>query len=169
MSIWNKMDNAIPAISGGGRRIGWILILYMMTFGLTDVFLRYIFNAPSMWIATTLQFSMVLLVIFEGADALHSKSFVRMDVFYVKMSPRGRAISDLCTSWLILLFCVVLIWKGIELAQFATGIRQVTPTAIPFPLYPFKWLVPVGVFAVLLVALQKLAYDIKILLPTRKS
>jgi len=51
----------IDGVSELMGRIGWVIVLYCMTFGVTDVFMRYVLNAPSMWIGTSMQAAMVLL------------------------------------------------------------------------------------------------------------
>ena len=59
MKLWSIIEKAIDFIAESMGRIGWILILYLMTFGVSDVFLRYVLNAPSLWISATLQVAMV--------------------------------------------------------------------------------------------------------------
>ncbi|WP_322990809.1 TRAP transporter small permease subunit, partial [Hoeflea sp.] len=72
--------------------LGWGLILYAMCFGITDVFLRYVLNAPSMWIGTSIQAAMVLIACVGGAYALNHGSFVKLDLFYAGASARTKAI-----------------------------------------------------------------------------
>lgn len=50
MKLWSMTERAIDLIAEGMGRIGWVLLLYCMIFGVTDVFLRYVLNAPSLWL-----------------------------------------------------------------------------------------------------------------------
>lgn len=138
-----------------------MLILYMMSLGLYDVIMRYLFNSPSLWIWLTLQFAMVTLAAVAGGYALLHGAFVKLDIFYSRFSPRGKAILDIFTFAFTFLYCYVLIWKGIEAANASFAIRQMTPTAIRMPLYHLKSLIPLGAFALLLVASKKFIFDIR--------
>lgn len=44
------LDGIAEAMGGAGM----LLILYCMSFGVSDVFMRYVLNAPSLWIGTTI-------------------------------------------------------------------------------------------------------------------
>lgn len=143
--------------------LGWLLILYCMCFGVTDVFLRYVLNAPSMWIGTSIQAAMVLIACAGGAYALNHGSFVKLDLFYAGASPRRKAVLDLLTAPFTFLFLGALIWKGIDAALLSIKLNQVTPTGVPIPIYPIKSAIPLAATAVLLVVFKQLAIDIRTL------
>ena len=159
MRIWNKIGQAIDASNEGLGRIGWFLIIFLMSFGLYDVIMRYLFNSPSLWIWIILQQGMVMLAAIAGGYAFYS--FVKLDLLYNRFSTRGKALADILTFSFTLLYCVVLIWKGIEHAEASIAIRQVTPTVIRLPIYHLKAMIPVGVFFFLLVAVKKFVYDVR--------
>jgi len=160
MRIWNKIGQAIDASNEGLGRVGWFLVLFLMSFGLYDVIMRYLFNSPSLWIWIILQQGMVMLAAIAGGYAFYS--FVKLDLLYNRFSTRGKALADILTFSFTLLYCVVLIWKGIEHAEASIAIRQATPTAIRLPIYHLKAMIPVGVFFFLLVAVKKFVYDVRI-------
>lgn len=141
-------------------RIGWILILYCMVFGVADVFMRYALNAPSQWIGTTLQAAMVLLACVGGVYALQHDSFVKLDLFYANASTRKKAVLDILTAPFAILFLVVLIWKGYEAASLSLMLNQHTPTSIPIPIYPIKYAIPVSGALVLLIFVKHLIRDL---------
>lgn len=151
------LTHAVSEVMG---RIGWFLILYCMVFGVTDVFLRYALNAPSQWIGTTLQAAMVLLACAGGVYALQHDSFVKLDLFYANASTRKKAILDVLTAPLAILFLVVLIWKGYEAASLSLMLNQHTPTSIPIPIYPIKFAIPITGGLVLLIVLKQLIRDL---------
>lgn len=162
MRIWNKIEQAIVATNEGLGRVGWFLVLFLMSFGLYDVIMRYLFNMPSLWIWIILQQGMVMLAAIAGGYAFYS--FVKLDLLYNRFSTRGKATADMFTFAFTLLYCTILIWKGIEHAQASIAIRQVTPTAIRLPIYHLKAMIPVGVFFFLLVAVSKFVSDVRIVL-----
>jgi TRAP-type mannitol/chloroaromatic compound transport system permease small subunit len=160
MKFWNMVEKTIDMICEGMGWIGWLLVLYCMIFGVSDVFFRYVLNSPSLWIATTLQVAMVLMACMGGAYALNSNTFVKLDLFYARFSKKKQAICDIITVPISILFLGVLIWKGWDAGMLSLKLKQVTPTSIPFPLYPIKILIPIAGFMVLLVVLKKLVNDI---------
>lgn len=159
MTIWNKIGRAIDTSNEWLGRVGWFLIIFLMSFGVYDVMMRYLFNRPSLWIWIILQQGMVMLTAIAGGYAFYS--FVKLDLIYNRFSTRGKAIADILTFSFTLLYCTILIWKGIEHAQASIAIRQVTPTAIRLPIYHLKAMIPVGVFFFLLVAVKKFVYDVR--------
>lgn len=163
MKLWNTIEKTIDFIAEMMGRIGWLLIIYLMVFGVTDVFLRYVLNAPSLWISTTLQVAMVLLACVGGIYALNDNAFVKLDLFYANFSPKKKAVCDLITVVFTLLFLGVLVWKGYQAAKLSIMLNQHTPTSIPIPIYPLKVFFPITGVIMLLVVLKKVVNDIRTL------
>lgn len=169
MKLWRGVEWLIDAIAEVLGRIGWLLILYCMIFGVTDVFLRYALNAPSMWIGTTIQAAMVLLACAGGAYALKHDAFVKLDLFYANASTRTKAVLDVLTAPFALLFLGVLIWKGIDAALLSIKLKQVTPTGVPIPIYPIKTIIPMAAAIVLLVVVKQLVRDVRIIMGAEQT
>ncbi len=161
MKLWSIIEKVIDFIAESMGRIGWVLILYLMTFGVSDVFLRYVLNAPSLWISATLQVAMVLLACVGGVYALNGDAFVKLDLFYANFSPKKKAICDLFTVVYTSLFLGVLIWKGTTAAMLSLKMNQVTPTSIPIPIYPLKIFIPIAAIFMSLVVIKKIVNDIR--------
>lgn len=169
MKIWNKVELTIDTISEWLGRIGWLLILYALFFGLYDVIMRYFFNQPSLWISTTIQYAMVLLACVAGPYSLNKGSFVKLDLFYEKFSPRVKAICDILTFGFAFLYLYVLITKGIEAAQLSFTSNETTPTSVRIPLYHLKAAIPIGAFCVLLVIIKNLVHDVRTVIGYEKG
>ena len=168
MKIWNMTENAIDMIAQVMGKIGWVLLLYCMILGVTDVFLRYILNNPSQWISTTVQVAMVLMACVGGVYALNDDAFVKLDLFYANFTPRKKAICDIITVVFTFLFLSVLMWKGTTAALLSIKLKQVTPTSIPIPIYPLKVFIPISGGIMLLVVLKKLVNDIRTVISGKK-
>lgn len=153
--------DGLTEIMGG---IGTLLILYCMVFGLTDVFLRYVMNAPSLWIGTTMQAALVLMACMAGPFAYKHGDFIKLDLFYVHFSPRKKALFDAFTAIFTFLFLGVLIWKGTQAALISIKLNQTTPTAIPIPIYPIKSIIPLSAVVVLLLVIRQFFRDIRVVL-----
>jgi len=164
MRLLRGIDWLIDGIAEILGRVGWLLLLYCMLFGVTDVFLRYAMNMPSQWIGTTMQAAMVLLACAGGAYALKHDAFVKLDVFYANATRRRKAVLDVLTAGFSVLFLVVLIWKGVEAAQLSFRLNQMTPTAVPIPIAPIKSAIPLGAAVVLVIVIRQFIRDVHTIL-----
>jgi len=169
MMVWRRFERSVDVLAEAMGIVGWVLVLYCMIFGVTDVFLRYVLNDASLWISTTIQAAMVLLACVGGIYALKQDSFVRLDVIYAGLTRRTRAICDLITSAFTFLFVGALIWKGWDAAMLSVMLDQHTPTAIPIPIYPIKIFIPITAVIVLLVVIRQLGNDILVLAGKRED
>jgi TRAP-type mannitol/chloroaromatic compound transport system permease small subunit len=160
MKFWHMTEKVIDFIAEVMGRIGWVLLLYCMIFGVSDVFLRYVLNKPSLWISTTVQIAMVLMACVGGIYALNDDNFVKLDLFYANFSARKKAICDIITVVFTVMFLTVLIWKGSSAAMLSLKMKQVTPTSIPFPIYPIKIFIPISAIIMLAVVFKKFVNDV---------
>lgn len=169
MIVLRGIERTIDAVAEVAGWFGWLLVLYCMVLGVTDVFLRYAMNQPSLWIGTTLQAAMVLMACVGGAYAIKYDAFVKLDVFYANASKRKQAILDILTSVFSFMFLYVLITRGMDAAQLSLRLGQVTPTAVPIPLYPIKAAIPLGAALVLIMLIRKLVHDVIIVVTTNNQ
>lgn len=163
MKLLSSIERGIDFIAETMGRVGWVLILYCTLFGVTDVFLRYVLNSPSLWISTTLQYAMVLLACVGGIYSLNDNAFVKLDLFYANFSARKKAVCDIITVVFTFLFLSVLVWKGYQAAMLSVKLNQSTPTSIPLPIYPLKIFFPITGLIMLLIVIKKLVRDIRTL------
>jgi TRAP-type mannitol/chloroaromatic compound transport system permease small subunit len=161
MWFWHGLERLIDGVAEFMGGIGWLLLLYCMVLGVTDVFLRYVMNMPSMWIGTTLQAAMVLIACVGGIYAIKHDAFVKLDLFYAKASSRKKAVLDVFTASFSFLFLSVLIWKGFDAAMMSYRLNQVTPTAVPIPLYPIKSAIPLAGAIVLIIVVKQFIRNIR--------
>ncbi|WP_199525752.1 TRAP transporter small permease subunit [Rhodosalinus halophilus] len=87
-----------------------------------EVISRYVFNSPTNWAheAMYLMFGMQYLV--AGAYAMLTESHVRVDVFYARMSPRRKAITDILTSVFFFIFAFTLLFTSWTFAMDAIAV-----------------------------------------------
>ena len=136
MRVLRGIQRSIDGIAEISGVAGWLLVLYCMSFGVTDVFLRYSLNQPSLWIGTTIQAAMVLMACVGGVYAVKHEAFVKLDILYASRSRRVKAVLDVMTASFTFLFLYVLITSGIDAAALSYRLNHKTPTAVPNPLGP---------------------------------
>jgi TRAP-type mannitol/chloroaromatic compound transport system permease small subunit len=91
------------------------------------------------------------LFMMAGAYTLSKNGHVRGDVLYGFFEPRTQATIDLVLYIIFFLPGVVaLTYAGWQYANEALAIREKTFSATPLPLYPFKFVIPISGFMLLL-------------------
>ena len=148
------MKNILMAVDRASTRLGqtsaWLIVALTCLIA-WEVFSRYVLNTPHDW-ALDVQIQMYgTLFMLAGAYTLAKNGHVRGDVLYGFFEPRTQAWVDLVLYVLFFLPGIVaLTWAGWTFAQESIAIRESTFSATPLPLYPFKFMVPVAGFMLLL-------------------
>ena len=93
----------------------FVLILSFVT--------RIIINYPLMWIIEMAQFTITAYYLLGGGYSMITDDHVRMDLFYGRLSEKGKAKMDVFTSfflifYLILLFFLILSTLDIHLYDY---------------------------------------------------
>jgi len=144
-------------------------ILLMFSLVLAEVVRRYFFNAPTVWSNELTQLTFGVYVILSGGYVLRWDGHVNVDIFYSRFSTRGKAIIDICTFVLFLLFCGMMLVYGGSLAWESISILERSNSAWEVPLYPVKAMIPLGALLLLLQGFVKLIRDILVLIPATGS
>jgi TRAP-type mannitol/chloroaromatic compound transport system permease small subunit len=161
------MKSILLAVDRASTRLGqafaWLIVLLTCLIA-WEVFSRYVLNTPHDW-ALDAQIQMYgTLFMLAGAYTLAKNGHVRGDVLYGFFYPRTQAWIDLVLYALFFLPGIVaLTWAGWTFAQESLAIKESTFSATPLPLYPFKFMIPVAGFMLLLQGLVEIVRCIQCL------
>ena len=156
-----------------GQFFAWTIVV--LTFLITyEVFSRYVLNAPHDWNLNVQIMLYGTLFMMAGAYTLSKNGHVRGDVLYGFFEPRTQATIDLVLYIIFFLPGVVaLTYAGWQYANEALAIREKTFSATPLPLYPFKFVIPISGFMLLLQGMVEIVRCIQCLqtgeLPSREQ
>ena len=152
MSWIDRLTRHLDVVSDvTGKGVAWLTLL-MMAFTCGVVALRYGFNVGSIVLQESVMYLHGCVFMLGIPYALKVGAHVRVDIFYARMSPRGRNLVDLVGSLLFLLpFGAFLIWVSLDYVATSWRIREGSPEVggVPF-VYLLKTLIPVMSFALLL-------------------
>jgi TRAP-type mannitol/chloroaromatic compound transport system permease small subunit len=125
-----------------------------------EVVMRYAFKNPTTWSfeLNYLVFGAYFMLI--GAYTHARKGHVSVDIFYGRLSTRGKAIADLITFPAFFLFVGVMFYKGFGFARDAWGFRETLSSAWAPPVYPFKTVIPIAAFLLFLQGVAKFIRDL---------
>ena len=140
-----------------GRAFGWCILI--LTFSVTyEVFVRYVLNAPTVWVFDMMVQMYGALFLMAGPYALSQDAHVRGDVVYRLFSVRWQARVDF-VLYLLFFFpgMLALFWFGAEIASDSWRYKEVSwnsPARIQ--IYYFKSLIPVAGFLLMVQGLAEL-------------
>lgn len=150
-----------------GRFAKYILlvILFCLSF---EVIARYGFNSPTIWAQDISRQALCALGALGGGYTMLYNQHVRVDVFYGSWSDKTKAIVDICTCSLYLLFMILLVYQTVISCIDSWTFNERAATVFAPPLYYIKTIIPIGAVLILLQAVSNLIHDIQTLV-TGKS
>ena len=134
-----------------GKTFGWCILILTFTTSY-EVFMRYLFLAPTEWAFDASYMLYGTLFMMGGAYTLSRNAHVRGDFIYRAWSPRTQAKWDLVLYFLFFFpGMLAFVYAGFDFAKMS-WIMHERSAASPFgpPVYHFKSLIPiVGVLMVM--------------------
>ena len=121
-----------------GKMAAWLtLVMVFVTFVI--VVMRYVFDAGLIWLQETVIWMHAFVFMVGAPYTLQKDEHVRVDIFYRKMSSRGRALVDLLGVLIFLLpLCVFLGWKAFDFVALSFRMHEASRESggLPYPLIP---------------------------------
>ncbi|APE30965.1 C4-dicarboxylate ABC transporter permease [Halomonas aestuarii] len=150
------LDNASERL---GRSLSW-LIMAMMLIQFLIVVLRYAFSFNSIPMQESVMYMHAVVFMLAAAWTLKHDGHVRVDIFYRAMTPKRKALVDLCgTLFLLLPVMVFVILSSLGYVSKSWAIFEGSPDSGGIPgVFLLKTLIPL--FAGLMI-LQALVEAVK--------
>ena len=168
MNTLNAILNAVDTINDWVGKVLSFGVLFMFALVLIEVIRRYFFNSPTVWGNELTQLTFGVYVVLCGGYILRWGGHVNVDILYGRFSARGKAIADIITFALFIMFCGMMLAYGGSLAWESLSRFEHSQSAWNPPLYPMKLMIPTGAFLLLLQGIAKLVRDILTLLTAEK-
>jgi TRAP-type mannitol/chloroaromatic compound transport system permease small subunit len=120
-----------------------LIIIFVMFLITIETLLRYFFNSPTEWAWPITRQLFALFTLFGGTFALLYGAHIRVEMLYVRFSPRMTRAANIFAFILFALFLGVLIWQGVIMATQAWTLGERTIGVFKMPVYPLKTLFPI--------------------------
>ena len=150
------IDKASRVVGKGAM----FLIFAMMGILIFETIARIIFNRSQLWSVEMTQFFMAAYYLLGGAYTLLIGGHVRMDLFYHKWSAKRKALADVITFFITLIYMVVLIFGGIKGLMYSIKYKQVSYSSWAPQVTPIKIIMLFGMTLMLLQIISELIKDI---------
>ena len=154
--------SVIDSISEWSAKTAAFLVVAATVVVTLEVIQRYGFNAPTRW---GLELTIFICGVFYimGYAYIHSlRADVRVDVIYARFTPRVRAIINLVTLPLFVIFFGALMWAGTGWAWTAVVKGYTSGSLWDPPIWPMRLMIPLATFLVLLQGLANSIRDFNI-------
>ncbi len=141
-----------------GRFAAWIFFAVglIITY---EVFMRYVFTAPTIWVDETARIAQIWAAYLAGGFALKHREMIVIDIAFRDTKSTLRKIIETFSLLVIIIFCAAAAWYGYELWLKATLKGHTTDSYLGTP----KWLTHASIWVGFgLLLLQAIAEIIKV-------
>ena len=114
--------------------IAGILILFVNFSIFLDVFFRYFFSRPSVWITEVSTYLFLYIIFLATPFALQQGQHIKVTFLRYSLSVAASRLLDLFCSILAMIFCAVLLWQASRMTWEAYEENWVSPTVLNAPL-----------------------------------
>ena len=159
--LLNRVNRIIERVSDLGLVVSGILILVMSVLSTYGVGRRYLLHRPEPYSYELSTMLLVACVVFAVAGLQRYKRHLRVD-FIANFLPATvqNALIDIVTPILGLFYVVVITWKSFDNALYSMSIWETSQSSWEEPLFPVKFLVPIGMALLCLVLAAQLSQGI---------
>ena len=124
--------------------IGWAVVM------------RYVFNAPPVWVDEVVGFALVAIVMLAAAQTLRRGEHIGVDLLVDRLPPRARRWAQAWAALAALAIAAMLIVNGAETAELARTLGLLTEGHLEWPTWMLMTLMPAGGVLLALAALEML-------------
>jgi TRAP-type mannitol/chloroaromatic compound transport system permease small subunit len=121
-----------------GKASSWLtLAMVLLTFVI--VVMRYAFDAGLIWLQESVVWMHAFVFMAGAAYTLQQEEHVRVDIFYRKMQPRGRALVDVAGVLVFLLpLSLFLTFKAYDFVSVSWSLHEASRESggLPYPFIP---------------------------------
>ena len=136
--------------------------LAMTLFITLDVFLRYAFNAPTIWANEVSSYLLLVMVFMGAAYALREKAHIRIDVVVSRLPRRVQDWMQVISSIIFLIFTVILGYFTWSIFLDTVRFAETSRSLWDIPLAPWQVWLPLGLAIISLLLILNIYNEIKI-------
>lgn len=129
-----------------GRAVLWLTVVLVLVL-FYETIARWLFTAPTQWAFETSEMLFCTIAVLAWAYVHRHHGHIRVDVFYGRLSPRGKAVADVICSLVFLVpFLVYLVPTSFSSMMLSWRIHEkLIESAFLPPAAPIRTVVVVGI------------------------
>ena len=156
------IDRVGSVSNWSGKLVSWINVVLIITISY-DVIMRYVFNAPTDWSYTLSYMLGATMFCIGQAYVQRINGHVRVDLLYVKFSPRTKLLLDVLFTILFFLPTFFMVSRNLWINFFyAFHVKEKAIHSTWYPLtWPYKLLIAIGFTLFFIQGLVRLIQDLR--------
>jgi TRAP-type mannitol/chloroaromatic compound transport system permease small subunit len=163
MKAFQAVIDRVGSVSNwSGKLVSWINVVLIITISY-DVIMRYVFNAPTDWSYTLSYMLGATMFCIGQAYVQRINGHVRVDLLYVKFSPRTKLLLDVLFTILFFLPTFFMVSRNLWINFFyAFHVKEKAIHSTWYPLtWPYKLLIAIGFTLFFIQGLVRLIQDLR--------
>jgi C4-dicarboxylate transporter, DctQ subunit len=100
-----------------------------------EVFVRYVFNAPTIWVQETSIYLYMWTMLAAGSYTLQKRKHVHVDLLVDRLPARPRSLLEAMTSAVGTLFCAIVSVQAYQMIAATVRFGKVSATPLRVPLW----------------------------------
>jgi TRAP-type C4-dicarboxylate transport system permease small subunit len=128
-----KIFDSVKKVNTLAATISGIILLFITIAIFVDVFLRYFFNRPSIWVTEVSTYLFLYLIFLATSYALQNGLHIRVTFLLGYFSQKAKRIIEIITSLFALTFSTVLLWQTSIMTWTAFSEDWTSPTMLNAP------------------------------------
>ncbi len=151
--MFQKVDGVMRLIDRLNERVAYMdryLLFVMMMLVPFEVVMRYVFNRPTSWAMEATQYLFLAMIVLGGGWALRIGAHVNVDILYNLLGKRAQGLVGALTTAVLIFFLSLVFWNSLTVAMTSFAWLETSGSGWNPPIYPVKFLIPIGTLLFLL-------------------
>ena len=127
-AIIERCNSALGMVSGLGVLAMGLILTY-------EVFVRYVFNAPTIWVQETSIYLYMWTMLAAGSYTLQKRKHVHVDLLVDRLPARPRSLLEAMTSAVGTVFCGIVSMQAYQMIEATIRFGKVSATPLRVPLW----------------------------------
>jgi len=127
-ALVERCNYILGMVSGLGVLVMGLILTY-------EVFVRYVFSAPTIWVQETSIYLYMWTMLAAGSYTLQKRKHVHVDLLIERLSGRPRSVLEAMTSAVGTLFCAVVSVQAYQMIEATVRFSKVSATPLRVPLW----------------------------------
>lgn len=145
-AVGKKLRSWVSKTSSLANSVSLAFIFLVMFLITADILGRSLFNSPVPGTYNITESLMVFIVFLAMANTEARRQNIRIQVFTNHFSPVVQKILNIIVCLSGAFFCGLIVWRTWPVAVESWSIREYMTGQVSLPLYPSKFMVPIGMF-----------------------
>ncbi len=134
----------VEQLNRAGALLSQLCLVLLLVLVFHEVVVRYIFDKPTLYSVELSEYLLILLAFIAAGWVLHEDKHVRMHSFVNLLPLWLQHLLTCLTSFIILLFCGVLVWQGAKASWIAWHGGYHSSSLLNTPMWLPYLVIPLG-------------------------